>query len=157
MPAAPSQPGKDLDCAEELFMEHGFRSASLRLITSAEPNLAAVNYHFGSKEDLFQAVLTGARPMNRERSHCCSIRTRGGAGALSCEDSCRDVHSRAEARAIPSAAAEFSALLGRYADGALTPTLKLKRPLVLARFKDAVDSAYASDGATANDRSKARH
>jgi long-chain acyl-CoA synthetase len=42
-------------------------------------------------------------------------------------------------------------------NGLLTPTLKLKRPLVLARFKDAVDSAYASDGATANDRSKARH
>jgi long-chain acyl-CoA synthetase len=42
-------------------------------------------------------------------------------------------------------------------NGLLTPTLKLKRPLVLARFKDAVDSAYASDGAAANDRSKARH
>jgi long-chain acyl-CoA synthetase len=42
-------------------------------------------------------------------------------------------------------------------NGLLTPTLKLKRPLVLARFKDAVDSAYASDGATANDRSKERH
>jgi long-chain acyl-CoA synthetase len=42
-------------------------------------------------------------------------------------------------------------------NGLLTPTLKLKRPLVLARFKDAVDSAYASDGGTANDRSKARH
>jgi hypothetical protein len=39
----------------------------------------------------------------------------------------------------------------------LTPTLKLKRPLVLARFKDAVDSAYASDGAAANGLSKARH
>jgi long-chain acyl-CoA synthetase len=42
-------------------------------------------------------------------------------------------------------------------NGLLTPTLKLKRPLVLARFKDAVDSAYASDGEAANDRSKARH
>jgi len=36
-------------------------------------------------------------------------------------------------------------------NGLLTPTLKLKRPLVLARFKDAVDGAYASD------LSKARH
>ena len=29
-------------------------------------------------------------------------------------------------------------------NGLLTPTLKLKRPLVLARFKDAVDKVYAS-------------
>jgi long-chain acyl-CoA synthetase len=42
-------------------------------------------------------------------------------------------------------------------NGLLTPTLKLKRPLVLARFKDAVDSAYANDGAAASDASKARH
>ena len=33
-------------------------------------------------------------------------------------------------------------------NGLLTPTLKLKRPLVLARFKDAVDGAYASDFTT---------
>ena len=32
-------------------------------------------------------------------------------------------------------------------NGLLTPTLKLKRPLVLARFKDAVDKAYAEAGA----------
>jgi long-chain acyl-CoA synthetase len=32
-------------------------------------------------------------------------------------------------------------------NGLLTPTLKLKRPLVLARFKDAVDKAYADPGA----------
>ncbi|HWZ74441.1 MAG TPA: long-chain fatty acid--CoA ligase [Casimicrobiaceae bacterium] len=42
-------------------------------------------------------------------------------------------------------------------NGLLTPTLKLKRPLVLARFKDAVDSAYANDGAAASDASRARH
>jgi long-chain acyl-CoA synthetase len=42
-------------------------------------------------------------------------------------------------------------------NGLLTPTLKLKRPLVLARFKEAVDSAYANDGAPASDASKARH
>ena len=48
-----------LDAAEELFMEHGFEATSLRLITTAaNVNLAAVNYHFGSKEELFQAVLT---------------------------------------------------------------------------------------------------
>jgi AcrR family transcriptional regulator len=47
-----------LDSAERLFAEHGFSETSLRLITAqAEVNLAAVNYHFGSKKALIQAVL----------------------------------------------------------------------------------------------------
>jgi long-chain acyl-CoA synthetase len=41
-------------------------------------------------------------------------------------------------------------------NGLLTPTLKLKRPLVLARFKDAIERAYASDGAPSGDPGKAR-
>lgn len=58
-----------LDAAELLFMEHGFEATSLRqLTTAAGVNLAAVNYHFGSKEELFQAVLTRRLdPMNLER------------------------------------------------------------------------------------------
>ena len=47
-----------LDVAEELFMQHGFEATSMRLLTStARVNLAAVNYHFGSKI----AVLCGTR------------------------------------------------------------------------------------------------
>jgi AcrR family transcriptional regulator len=58
-----------LDAAELLFMEHGFEATSLRqLTTAAGVNLAAVNYHFGTKEELFQAVLTRRLdPMNQER------------------------------------------------------------------------------------------
>jgi len=58
-----------LDAAELLFMEHGFEATSLRqLTTAAGVNLAAVNYHFGSKEDLFKGVLTRRLdPMNQER------------------------------------------------------------------------------------------
>ncbi len=58
-----------LDAAEHLFMEHGFEATSLRSLTSAASvNLAAVNYDFGSKEELFQAVLTRRLdPMNQER------------------------------------------------------------------------------------------
>lgn len=48
-----------LDTAELLFAEKGFSETSLRMITSkAKVNLAAVNYHFGSKNDLIQAVFT---------------------------------------------------------------------------------------------------
>src|SRR5437762_12824734 len=60
---------KILDTAEALFMEHGFEATSLRAITTAAGvNLAAVNYHFGSKEELFQMVLTRRLdPMNQQR------------------------------------------------------------------------------------------
>ena len=46
-----------LDAAERLFMAHGYEGTSMRQITSeASVNLAAVNYHFGSKESLMQEV-----------------------------------------------------------------------------------------------------
>jgi AcrR family transcriptional regulator len=46
-----------LDAAELLFVEHGFAGTSMRQITSAAGvNIAAVNYYFGSKDGLFQAV-----------------------------------------------------------------------------------------------------
>lgn len=46
-----------LDAAERLFMAHGYDGTSMRQITSeAGVNLAAVNYHFGSKEALMQEV-----------------------------------------------------------------------------------------------------
>jgi len=46
-----------LDVAEELFGEQGLDRVSIRDITkTARVNLAAINYHFGSKEDLIAAV-----------------------------------------------------------------------------------------------------
>ncbi len=52
-----STKNKILDAAEFLFAEHGFTDTSLRTITGeADVNLASVNYHFGSKKALIQAV-----------------------------------------------------------------------------------------------------
>jgi AcrR family transcriptional regulator len=46
-----------LDAAERLYMAHGYEGTSMRQITGeAAVNLAAVNYHFGSKESLMQEV-----------------------------------------------------------------------------------------------------
>src|SRR5512140_1224057 len=46
-----------LDAAECLFTQYGFGATTLRQITgAAEVNLAAVNYHFGSKEELIREV-----------------------------------------------------------------------------------------------------
>ncbi len=58
-----------LDAAEELFMQHGFESTSMRLLTAkAGANLAAVNYHFGSKDALIETVFRRRLdPMNSGR------------------------------------------------------------------------------------------
>ena len=58
-----------LDVAEELFMLHGFEGTSMRLLTSkAGVNLAAVNYHFGSKDALIEALFRRRLdPMNSAR------------------------------------------------------------------------------------------
>ncbi|MEX3935057.1 TetR/AcrR family transcriptional regulator [Paraburkholderia phymatum] len=58
-----------LDAAETLFIECGYEAMSLRQITSkAEVNLAAVNYHFGSKEALMHAMLSRRLDLlNQER------------------------------------------------------------------------------------------
>lgn len=58
-----------LDAAEELFMLHGFEGTSMRLLTSrAGVNLAAVNYHFGSKDALIEALFRRKLdPMNSAR------------------------------------------------------------------------------------------
>src|SRR6185503_13572364 len=58
-----------LDAAEELFMQHGFEGTSMRALTTrAGVNLAAVNYHFGSKDALIEAVFRRRLdPMNVER------------------------------------------------------------------------------------------
>ena len=46
-----------LDAAELLFTQYGFEATTLRRITgAAEVNLAAVNYHFGSKEELIREL-----------------------------------------------------------------------------------------------------
>ncbi|HET6633383.1 MAG TPA: TetR/AcrR family transcriptional regulator [Rhodanobacteraceae bacterium] len=56
-PAKASTRDRILVTAEQLFAERGFAGASLRRVTSAAGvNLAAVNYHFGSKESLIEEI-----------------------------------------------------------------------------------------------------
>ena len=58
-----------LEVAERLFGEQGYRATSARQITlGAGANIAAINYHFGGKAKLLQAVLERRlEPVNRER------------------------------------------------------------------------------------------
>ncbi|RUO68870.1 TetR family transcriptional regulator [Idiomarina ramblicola] len=58
MTARISTQKKILNAAETLFSRDGFEQTSLRQITQeAGVNLASVNYHFGSKKALIQAVM----------------------------------------------------------------------------------------------------
>ena len=88
MKETPSRQGPDtreriLDTAEKLFMEHGFDGTSMRMITGqAQVNLAAVNYHFGSKDALIQEVFRRRlSAMNRERLAALDAIEREAAGA----------------------------------------------------------------------------
>ena len=60
---------KIMDVAERLFGEQGYDATSLRhIIAEAGVNLAAVHYHFGSKEDLLlELVMRKISPVNQER------------------------------------------------------------------------------------------
>src|SRR6059036_3181340 len=68
-PAGQETRARILDAAERLFAEHGYDGASLRDITAqAGVNLAAVNYHFRTKESLIQAVFARRlAPVNQRR------------------------------------------------------------------------------------------
>src|SRR5262249_39562826 len=51
-----------LEAAGEVFAKHGFRDATIREICEkAKANVAAVNYHFGDKEELYASVFDYAR------------------------------------------------------------------------------------------------
>ena len=47
-----------LETAVRLFAEHGYADTTSKMICKeAGVNIAAVNYHFGSRDDLYRAVL----------------------------------------------------------------------------------------------------
>jgi AcrR family transcriptional regulator len=70
-----------LNVAEQRFGEGGYEGTSLRAITvAAAANIAAVNYHFGSKEALLRAAVARAMaPVNAERRRRLDQLEAGGA------------------------------------------------------------------------------
>jgi AcrR family transcriptional regulator len=84
---APDTRTRLLDAAERLFAEHGIAATSVRQITAeADANIAAVNYHFGSKAGLIEDVYARRiRPLNEERIrrlHEVEAAAAGGAPSL---------------------------------------------------------------------------
>src|ERR1700721_775818 len=58
-----------LEAAERLYADRGFADVTLRdIVAAADVNLAAVNYHFGSKDALIAELFVTPRlPPHRER------------------------------------------------------------------------------------------
>jgi len=146
--AAPTKE-RILDAAEALFMEHGFEATSLRQITAlAEVNLAAVSYHFGSKEELFEFVLTRRLdPMNRQRIELLTRFEREAAPhVLPCERvlTAMFIPALELARDRQRGGQNFLRLLGRaYADPApfIRRFLSEQYAVMIARFKAAFGRA----------------
>jgi AcrR family transcriptional regulator len=108
-----------LDTAEKLFARQGFYATSLRMLTrKAGVNLAAVNYHFGPKEELIKAVIERRiLPLNKirlERMH----NIKDNAGAEGCPVDIRKIllaffEPTFEFRKSGRGAQDFISLIGR--------------------------------------------
>jgi AcrR family transcriptional regulator len=76
-----------LDTAEQLFALEGPAAVTLRSIAAAaQVNVAAVNYHFGSKDKLFEEMfLRRIAPLNEKRLAGLAERSEAAGGAPSLE------------------------------------------------------------------------
>ena len=103
-----------LDSAESLFAQKGISATSLRAITKdAQVNLAAVHYHFGSKDALLDAVLERrAQPVNQERMRLLSAMREESEGAPLAVEVILDAYVMPGIRAV-EIAAEHSANIAR--------------------------------------------
>src|ERR1700743_2185844 len=77
-----------LEAAERLYAERGFSDVTLRdIVAAANVNLAAVNYHFGSKDELIaELFVTRSIAPNRQRLHELRAAEEKGGGAADIHD-----------------------------------------------------------------------
>lgn len=104
-----------LDAAERLFARKGVEATSLRAITAqAGVNLAAVNYHFQSKESLLHAVIARRLdPVNQKRlAMLDACEEAAGAGPLPLEE-VLDALLRPVFEMLSGQAKEFTPIMGR--------------------------------------------
>jgi AcrR family transcriptional regulator len=132
-----------LDTAERLIGEQGYDSTSLRqIIAEAGVNLAAVHYHFGSKEELLDAVvMRKVGPVNEARlAELDKVEREAGNGRL-------DVEKVLGAFFYPTAAVagrnpQFVRLMGRiHAEGMMSQLVQKHFRPTTGRFLAALRRA----------------
>jgi AcrR family transcriptional regulator len=138
-----------LSSAEKLFSKQGIKATSLRAITAdAGVNLAAVNYHFGSKSALVEAVFSRRLvPMNDERVRqlqALQLEYAGSPIPLSRLVRAFVAPAFSLSRDVQKGGATFVRLLGRsYSehDDALHESLRRMYAPVIERFRPAFEQA----------------
>jgi len=130
---------KILDAAERLFADQGFDATSLRqIIAAAGVNLAAVHYHFHSKEALLDAViLRKLAAVNRERMALLDRFEREAGGRAPAVEQVLEAFI-APTWAVKERHPQFVKLMGRlHAEGFMLRLMKEHFQDVLERFLDA--------------------
>src|SRR5690348_18349287 len=77
-----------LVAAERLYADRGFGDVTLRdIVAEANVNLAAVNYHFGSKDELIaELFVTRTLALNRDRLRQLKVAEDSGSGRAEIAD-----------------------------------------------------------------------
>lgn len=129
-----------MDVAERLFAERGYGNVPTRMIAEeANANSAAVHYHFGSKENLLQAVFRRRlEPLNRERIAKIEAAVAGSEGAPDVEVVLRAFIEPTLRKPRNDGERAFRLLSGR---ASTDPSPEVKR--ILFQAYDAVARAFA--------------
>ncbi len=133
---------KILDAAEELFGAHGYAATSLRhIIAEAGVNLAAIHYHFGSKQDLLdQVILRKAGPMNERRLKLLDQFEREAAPKPACVE--KIVEAFIAPAVLIEKSPEFIKLMGRvHAEGLMPEIAQRNFQPMIGRFLSALQRA----------------
>jgi AcrR family transcriptional regulator len=127
---------KILDSAERLFAQQGYAATSMRqIITGAGVNLAAIHYHFGSKEELMdELVARKAGPVNVDRMTRLESSLAAAGGKPLAVEEILEALLRPMAT-VASANEQFVRLMGRLFSEGLMPHIVQKHfRHVMARF-----------------------
>ena len=133
---------KLIETAETLFAEQGYGPVSLRqIIGEAGVNLAAVHYHFGSKEDLLDAIVTQkASEVNDERLSLLAAIQPGPDGRLPLRDVLNAFLMPMAAKAEKNP--QFLKLMGRiHAEGLLIGVVSRVFHPIFRPFSEALHKA----------------
>src|SRR5208283_275389 len=134
---------KILDTAERLFGDQGYAATSLRhIIAEAGVNLAAIHYHYGSKEELLdEVVMRKAGPVNRERLALLDrYEAEAGSGPLPVEKVLEAF--LAPTFSVADRSPKFVRLMGRmYGEGLMPMIVERHFQPVVTRFGEAFHRA----------------
>lgn len=146
-PQDDSAKGLILQAAQRLFAQEGFEKVSMRMLTQeAQVNLASVNYHFGSKQGLIDAVIADyVNPVNEARLSLLDAAELGAKDAPLPLDLILDCFMRPVLEAVHKSAISeqlFFQLMGRclnnHSIGSMPKDVIEKFRLVVVRFPQAI-------------------